>query len=185
MRLTGKHETQSIDEFSWRESDRGASIRVPLSVSEDWKGYLEDRRPASNADPYKVVRVIYETLAFAEVLDETNSIMYSKDDPNIITKVNPDFLKEYLDDDLFEMETELKRTGKFEEYARGLTTRGVRKHIEELEQFMLEIALTESNESFVTEAGDVEKWAGKGIDKEKIIAELQEYIQKLKEHIGD
>ena len=106
-RLTGKHETQSINKFSWGVADRGASIRVPLSVSEDWKGYLEDRRPASNADPYKVVRVIYETLAFAEVLDETNSIMYSKDDPNIITKVNPDFLKEYLDDDLFEMETEL------------------------------------------------------------------------------
>ena len=106
-RLTGKHETQSIDKFSWGIADRGASIRVPLSVSEDWKGYLEDRRPASNADPYKVVRVIYETLAFAEVLDETNSIMYSKDDPNISTKVNPDFLKDFLDDDLFEMETEL------------------------------------------------------------------------------
>ena len=106
-RLTGKHETQSIDKFSWGVADRGASIRVPLSVSEDWKGYLEDRRPASNADPYKVVRVIYETLAFAEVLDETNSIMYSKDDPNISTKVNPDFLKDFLDDDLFEMETEL------------------------------------------------------------------------------
>ena len=56
LRLTGKHETQSIDTFSWGLSDRGASIRVPVSVQQNqWKGYLEDRRPASNANPYKVV----------------------------------------------------------------------------------------------------------------------------------
>jgi glutamine synthetase len=48
LRLTGKHETQSIDKFSWGVSDRGASIRVPKSVGETWKGYLEDRRPSSN-----------------------------------------------------------------------------------------------------------------------------------------
>lgn len=107
-RLTGKHETQSIDKFSWGIADRGASIRVPLSTSKEWKGYIEDRRPASNADPYKIVRVIYETLAFAEVLDETNQLMYSNTDPNISTKVGADFLNEYTeDDDLFEMETEL------------------------------------------------------------------------------
>jgi len=53
MRLTGKHETQSIDKFSWGVSDRGASIRIPLATKEEgFKGYLEDRRPASNANPY-------------------------------------------------------------------------------------------------------------------------------------
>jgi glutamine synthetase len=56
LRLTGKHETQNIDTFSWGVSDRGASIRVPISVSQNqWKGYIEDRRPAANANPYKVV----------------------------------------------------------------------------------------------------------------------------------
>jgi glutamine synthetase len=56
LRLTGKHETQSMDKFSWGISDRGASIRIPVAVpQEGWKGYLEDRRPASNANPYKVV----------------------------------------------------------------------------------------------------------------------------------
>jgi glutamine synthetase len=56
LRLTGKHETQSMDKFSWGISDRGASIRIPVTVpQEGWKGYLEDRRPASNANPYKVV----------------------------------------------------------------------------------------------------------------------------------
>ena len=83
------------------------------------------------------------------------------------------------------IETELKRTGQFEEYARNLTTRGVRAYIKDLEDVILEIALTETNEGFVTEAGDIEKWAGKGIDKQKITTEIQEYIQKLKEHIGD
>ena len=58
-RLTGLHETQSIDKFSYGVSDRGASIRIPISTIDDgWKGRLEDRRPASNADPYKVASVI-------------------------------------------------------------------------------------------------------------------------------
>jgi len=61
-RLTGKHETQSIDQFSYGVSDRGASIRIPVGTVENgWKGRLEDRRPASNADPYKVAAVIVMT----------------------------------------------------------------------------------------------------------------------------
>ena len=62
MRLTGKHETQSIHEFSYGVSDRGASIRIPIGTIEDgWKGRLEDRRPASNGDPYKIAAVIIST----------------------------------------------------------------------------------------------------------------------------
>ena len=63
MRLTGNHETQSIDTFSYGVSDRGASIRIPIyTVENDWNGYLEDRRPASNADPYKIISHIVSTL---------------------------------------------------------------------------------------------------------------------------
>jgi glutamine synthetase len=80
LRLTGKHETQSIDTFSWGVSDRGASIRVPLATSKQWKGYVEDRRPASNGDPYKIVRVIAEALDFALQLDKINHAMNSKID---------------------------------------------------------------------------------------------------------
>jgi len=83
------------------------------------------------------------------------------------------------------IETELKRTGQYEEYTRNLTTRGIKSYINELEEVILEIALEETNEDFVTEDGDIEKWAGKGIDKQKFTTEIQEYIQKLKEHIGD
>ena len=78
MRLTGLHETQSIDKFSWGVSDRGASIRVPLSTSEDWKGYVEDRRPASNADPYRITYVIAESISLAEDLNKTLHNMYSE-----------------------------------------------------------------------------------------------------------
>ena len=61
-RLTGLHETQSIDQFSYGVSDRGASIRIPIGTIEDgWKGRLEDRRPASNGDPYKIGSVIIST----------------------------------------------------------------------------------------------------------------------------
>ena len=63
MRLTGLHETQSIDTFSYGVSDRGASIRIPIyTIEHDWNGYLEDRRPASNADPYKIIAHIVGTL---------------------------------------------------------------------------------------------------------------------------
>ena len=56
-RLTGLHETQHIGTYSYGESDRGASIRIPVpTIDSQYKsGYLEDRRPASNADPYKVI----------------------------------------------------------------------------------------------------------------------------------
>ena len=63
QRLTGYHETQRIDEFSYGISDRGASIRIPVAtVTNNWKGWLEDRRPASNADPYKVASEIVKTV---------------------------------------------------------------------------------------------------------------------------
>ena len=59
QRLTGDHETQSIDTFSYGVSDRGASIRIPVSTYTDgWVGRLEDRRTASNADPYKAAAAI-------------------------------------------------------------------------------------------------------------------------------
>lgn len=62
-RLTGEHETASIENFSWGPSDRGASIRIPIYTrSHDWKGYLEDRRPASDADPYLIAARIIETV---------------------------------------------------------------------------------------------------------------------------
>ena len=62
LRLTGEHETQSIDKFSYGVSDRGASIRIPVTTIEDgWKGRLEDRRPASNACPYEVAAAVVKT----------------------------------------------------------------------------------------------------------------------------
>jgi glutamine synthetase len=68
MRLTGKHETASIHDFSYGISDRGASIRIPIAVVEKgWKGWLEDRRPNSAADPYKVAARIIKTVKTAKV----------------------------------------------------------------------------------------------------------------------
>jgi glutamine synthetase len=62
-RLTGLHETQHISKFSYGVSDRGASIRIPMALTQNsWKGYLEDRRPAGNADPYKVTNRILTTM---------------------------------------------------------------------------------------------------------------------------
>jgi glutamine synthetase len=60
-RLTGKHETCSYREFKWGTSDRGASIRIPLATAQQGKGYMEDRRPNANMDPYTVCRLLVET----------------------------------------------------------------------------------------------------------------------------
>jgi glutamine synthetase len=68
QRLTGKHETASINDYSYGVSDRGASIRIPLyTVQKGWNGYLEDRRPNSAADPYKVAAVIIKTVKSAKL----------------------------------------------------------------------------------------------------------------------
>lgn len=62
-RLTGAHETAAIDQFSYGVSDRGASIRIPVyTATHGWSGYLEDRRPASNGDPYKIAARIIKTV---------------------------------------------------------------------------------------------------------------------------
>jgi glutamine synthetase len=61
LRLTGAHETCSYKEFRWGVADRTASVRIPRHVSADGCGYLEDRRPNANCDPYEVTRVILET----------------------------------------------------------------------------------------------------------------------------
>lgn len=63
QRLTGNHETSSIHDFSFGISDRKASIRIPIiTVQNGWKGWLEDRRPASNGDPYKIAARIIKTV---------------------------------------------------------------------------------------------------------------------------
>ncbi len=64
LRLTGLHETQSIDKFNYGIANRGASIRVPHSfVNNGYKGYLEDRRPNSQGDPYQIASRILQTIA--------------------------------------------------------------------------------------------------------------------------
>ncbi len=65
-RLTGQHETAHFSQFSYGVSDRGASIRIPWQVEKDKQGYLEDRRPNANCDPYVVTRLLVETICSAE-----------------------------------------------------------------------------------------------------------------------
>ncbi len=73
-RLTGMHETAAIDDFSFGVSDRGASLRIPiLAVERGWKGWIEDRRPASNADPYKVAGRIIKTINSVKIEEATES----------------------------------------------------------------------------------------------------------------
>ena len=62
LRLTGHHETSSCDTFTYGVGNRAASFRIPTNVRADnGKGYIEDRRPASNIDPYVVAAIIFDT----------------------------------------------------------------------------------------------------------------------------
>lgn len=61
-RLTGIHETSAYDQFSYGAGNRGASFRIPsVTLKNQGKGYIEDRRPASNIDPYVVSSMIFDT----------------------------------------------------------------------------------------------------------------------------
>ena len=64
-RLTGQHETAPYSEYSYGVSNRGASVRIPWQVEIDKKGYIEDRRPNANMDPYLVTKMIVETCCTA------------------------------------------------------------------------------------------------------------------------
>jgi len=64
-RLTGAHETAPIDKFSYGVANRGASVRIPRTAEADGCGYFEDRRPASNIDPYIVTSKIFQTTCLA------------------------------------------------------------------------------------------------------------------------
>jgi len=68
-RLTGLHETASISHFTYGVANRNTSVRIPRQCAEDGKGYLEDRRPASNCDPYIVTEVVVRTT----ILNETGN----------------------------------------------------------------------------------------------------------------
>ncbi|HEY2541893.1 MAG TPA: hypothetical protein VGH92_02460, partial [Gaiellaceae bacterium] len=71
LRLTGLHETQSIDRFNYGVADRGASIRVPHSfVNDGYRGYLEDRRPNSLGDPYRIAGRILQTIETVPIFAE-------------------------------------------------------------------------------------------------------------------
>jgi glutamine synthetase len=64
-RLTGLHETAPWTEYSYGVSDRGASVRIPWQTAREQKGYIEDRRPNANADPYTVAATITNTVCGA------------------------------------------------------------------------------------------------------------------------
>jgi glutamine synthetase len=80
MRLTGDKETASWEEFTFGVVDRGASIRIPTKTFFEKAGYLEDRRPASNCDPYLVVTKLVET-----TIHDGESLTISDEDNNIMT----------------------------------------------------------------------------------------------------
>jgi glutamine synthetase len=60
-RLTGAHETAPINKFSYGVANRGCSVRIPRDTEAQKYGYFEDRRPASNMDPYIVTKMVVQT----------------------------------------------------------------------------------------------------------------------------
>ena len=69
-RLTGHHETSNKEVFSYGTGNRACSVRIPTSTAAEKKGYIEDRRPASNCDPYlvseRMLQTIYSEIEISE-----------------------------------------------------------------------------------------------------------------------
>ncbi|KAK1090045.1 glutamate--ammonia ligase [Friedmanniomyces endolithicus] len=90
-RMTGAHETASYDKFTWGIANRGASVRVNRQCADEGKGYFEDRRPASNADPYQITGMIVETLCGkvegTDVLKKSTAVSAVEQDmPVVVSK---------------------------------------------------------------------------------------------------
>jgi hypothetical protein len=83
-------------------------------------------------------------------------------------------------DCVIKYETELKQQGKYEEYERNMIMSGVETHIKDLEEMLLDVSLNGTDESIITESGDIENWVG-GNAKDEIVKELQDYIKQLKD----
>jgi len=60
-RMTGTHETAHYDVFSYKVGGRGCSVRIPVTTAETNSGYYEDRRPASNINPYISTAILVDT----------------------------------------------------------------------------------------------------------------------------
>lgn len=80
-------------------------------------------------------------------------------------------------------ETELKRSGLFEDYQKNINKQGMKVHLKEMEILLLELSMSISEESFTTEAGDIEVWKGNNNNTNELIKGLQEYINTLKDII--
>ena len=111
--------------------------------------------------------------------------------PNCNKPMNKGHIDKYMysihqkcSDCVFDYETKLKVRGEYKEYEQNIIKQGIKYHIKEMENALLELALAQSDESFVTEAGDIETWKGKGENATQLIQDIQEYIQKLKDAIN-
>jgi glutamine synthetase len=83
LRLTGVHETSSINKFTWGIGDRSSSVRVPNDTFYDQKGYFEDRRPASDSDPYVVTSSLI-ALSLGQIDMLHNLVQHYNSQPNNI-----------------------------------------------------------------------------------------------------
>lgn len=94
------------------------------------------------------------------------------------------FLHKMCFDCVIDYETELKRDGKFEEYEKNILQNNVGGFLSDLEIDFMEFLTSKSNESFVTEQGDIETWKGGDINYEDITKKFQEYISSVKDNMG-
>jgi|TARA_B110000503_G_scaffold90366_1_gene136676 hypothetical protein len=82
---------------------------------------------------------------------------------------------------VLDFEFALRKAGLFEEYEKNIINSEIEGFISNFKDYV-EAKLTESNNSFITEQGDVEKWDG-GLDKKRVLESLDqtiEYLEKMK-----
>lgn len=169
--------------------DYGAKTGVQIGYTKDYVEHKEGDVWEENSKTWTIKNGIKMTVTKLDLVKK--SLQMPLTCPNCNQPMNKGRLDKTMysihkqcSDCVIKYETELKRQGKFEEYQQNINKQSIVYHIKEMENVLLELALNQSEESFVTEAGDIESWKGKGIDQQKLIQDIQEYIQKLKDIVS-
>ena len=103
--------------------------------------------------------------------------------PNCRSKMNVNLDKDFYNihkkcfNCVVEFEHDLKKAGLYEAYSKNIHNSEIDSFIEGFKAF-IESELSQNNNSFITEQGDVEKWIG-GPNKERVLESLDKTIKHL------
>lgn len=167
----------------------GEKTTHQVGYKKEDNNYKEGDNWEENGKKWTIKNGIKQTITSLDILKKLLQL------PLVCPKCNNPMKNKELDKKMFflhkmcfncviEYETELKRQGKYEEYEKSIIQNNVSSYIKDLEDSFRDFVLEKTNNSFVTEQGDIETWNGGDIDYEQMAKDLKEYINNIKLTVG-